>query len=226
MINEGNGMLPTRPCAYLELPTAKVIADVQASWNGLRKRARVLVVIDRSALAGDADAKKLAQSVDAGLTLMAGDDMAGAWALPAAAGSTQPYVELVPLQLLEAHRSELRAALGATHRSVDRVALYQTVAAAVSKLKTSVDPSRINAVLLLSAGRSSDPADVDRFTTLADLSAVARQVPGVHVFTVAYGTNPDRQVLRLIALAGKGAYYDASDPPSLVRALAAVTSNF
>ena len=226
VINEGNGMLPNRPGAYLELPTAKVIADVQASWNGLRKRARVLVVIDRSALAGDADAKKLAQSVDAGLTLMAGDDIAGAWALPATAGGTQPYVELVPLQPLEPHRSELQTALAATHRSADRVALYQTVAAAVSKLKTSVDPSRINAVLLLSAGRSSDPADVDRFTTLADLSAVARQVPGVHVFTVAYGTNPDRQVLRLIALAGKGAYYDASDPPSLVRALAAVTSNF
>jgi hypothetical protein len=46
------------------------------------------------------------------------------------------------------------------------------------------------------------------------------------VFTVAYGKNPDRQVLRLVALAGKGAYYDASDPPSLARALAAVLTNF
>src|SRR5947208_4724745 len=98
VLNDRNGTLPNRLVAYLELPTAKGIADVQASWNGLRKRARVLVVIDRSALAGDADAKKLAQSVDAGLTLMAGDDIAGAWALPATAGGTQPYVELVPLQ--------------------------------------------------------------------------------------------------------------------------------
>jgi Ca-activated chloride channel homolog len=226
VINQSNGMLPNQPGAYLELPTAAVISDVQTSWNELRKRARVLVVIDRSAFTADNDATKVAQSVDAGLTMLAGDDTAGAWSVPAAAGSNQPYAELVPLQSLEAHRAELRAAIAATRRSSERVALYRAVALAVAKLKTSQDPSRINAVLLVSAGRSSDPADVDRFSTLADLSAAASQVPGIHVFTVAYGNSPDRQVLRLVALAGKGAYYDASDPASVARALTAVTSNF
>jgi Ca-activated chloride channel family protein len=226
VISQANGMLANQPSAYLELPTAAVIADVQASWNVVRKRARVLVVIDRSAFTVDNDAKKVAQSVDAGLALLAGDDTAGAWSVPAANGADQPYVELAPLQSLEAHRTELRAAIATTRRSSDRVALYRAVALAVAKLRSSQDPARINAVLLLSAGRSSDPADVDRFSTLADLSTAASQVPGIHVFTVAYGTNPDRQVLRLVALAGKGAYYDASDPPSVARALTAVTSNF
>ena len=53
VIKEANGMLPNRPGAYLVLPTGQVIGAIQASWNGLRKRARVLIVIDRSALGGD-----------------------------------------------------------------------------------------------------------------------------------------------------------------------------
>ena len=226
VINQANGMLPDRPGAYLELPTGQVIADVQASWSVVRKRARVLIVIDRSAFSADDDPTKLAQSVDAGLKLLAVDDVAGAWAVPAAASGAQPYVELVPLQSLETHRTELQAAIAATRRSSDAIALYRALGVAVANLKSSVDPSKINAVLLVSAGHSSDPVDVDRFTTLADLSAAASQVPGIHVFTVAYGKNPDRQVLRLVALAGKGGYYDASDAPSVARALTAVTSNF
>jgi Ca-activated chloride channel homolog len=226
VINQANGMLPNRPGAYLELPTARVIADVQASWNGLRKRARVLVVVDRSSLTGDGDAKKLAQSVDAGLRQLADDDIVGVWTVPTAAGSAQPYSELVPLQPLGPHRAELQTAIAASHRSSDRVALYRALGMATAKLNSSIDPSRINAVLLLSAGRSSDPTDVDRFGTLADLGTLASQVPGVHGFTVPYGKNPDRQVLRQISLAAKGAYYDASDPPSVARALLAVITNF
>ena len=225
-IKQANGMLPDRPGAYLELPTGQVIADVQASWNAIRKRARVLIVIDRSAFAVDDDAMKLAQSVDDGLKQLAADDMAGAWAVPTAAGAPQPYAELVPLQPVATQRAEMRAAIAALRPSADAVALYRSVARAVANLKSSADPLKINAVLLVSAGRSSDPADADRFTTLAELSAMASQGPGIHVFTVAYGKNPDRQVLRLVALAGKGAYYDASVPQSLARALTAVLTSF
>ena len=62
--------------------------------------------------------------------------------------------------------------------------------------------------------------------TLAELNAAASEVPGIHVFTVVYGNNPDRDELQLMAKAGKGAYYDASDPSSVARALIAVISNF
>src|SRR5207302_3212645 len=42
------GVLPEQPGAYLQLPTARVISQVQASWRGLRKSARFLIVIDAS----------------------------------------------------------------------------------------------------------------------------------------------------------------------------------
>jgi Ca-activated chloride channel family protein len=225
VINEANGMLPNRPGAYLELPTAQVISDIQASWNELRKRARVLIVIDQSALSGVTDAKNLAQSVADGLRQLVDDDMVGVWAVPAAAESAQPHKELMPLQSLGPHRAELQSAIAGMHHSSARPALYRAVALAVDQLKTGRDATKINAVVVISAGRSN-PADTARFTTFADLSAVAGEIPGMHVFTVGYGTNPDQKELQLMSTAGKGAYYDASDPSRVARALIAVISNF
>ena len=225
VIKPANGMLPDRPGAYLELPTGQVISDIQTSWKGLRKRARVLIVIDRSALSGDDDAKKLAKSVGDGLGQLADDDLIGAWEIPASAGSAQPFTELIALQSLGPHRAELQSAIAGLRQSSDQPALYRAVALAVAQLKTGQDPSRINAVLVISTGRRS-PTDANNFKTLAELSAAASEVPGIHVFTVVYGNNPDRDELQLMAKAGKGAYYDASDPSSVARALIAVISNF
>jgi len=225
VIKAANGMLPDRPGAYLELPTGQVISDIQTSWKGLRKRARVLIVIDRSALSGDDDAKKLAKSVGDGLGQLADDDLIGAWEIPASAGSAQPFTELIALQSLGPHRAELQSAIAGLRQSSDQPALYRAVALAVAQLKTGQDPSRINAVLVISTGRRS-PTDANNFKTLAELSAAASEVPGIHVFTVVYGNNPDRDELQLMAKAGKGAYYDASDPSSVARALIAVISNF
>ena len=225
VIKEANGMLPNRPGAYLELPTGQVISDIQSSWKGLRKRARILMVIDRSAFSANDDAKKLAQSVDEGSKQLADDEMVGAWDIPGATGSAQPYVELAAVQLLGPHRVEMPSAIAASHRLSDRPALYRAVALAVAKLKDSQDPSRINAVLVITAGQSS-PTDSNEFKTLADLSAAASEIPGIHVFVVGYGKNPNENGLRRLAQAGKGGYYDASDPSSVARALIAVISNF
>lgn len=219
-------MRPDLPGAYLQLPTGPVIQLVQASWSGFRKRARVLLLIDTSALESGLDANRVAQSVSAGFKQLAGDDQAGAWALPGASGSALTYVEVIPIQPLRSSATTLEHAIGAVRPSSGHVALYRTLQAAATAMSASLDPTKINAVVLISAGRSSDPADSDRFSALAALSGMASQVPGVHVFTIAYGKNPDRQNLRLVALEGKGASYDASDPTSVSRALAAVISNF
>jgi len=72
----------------------------------------------------------------------------------------------------------------------------------------------------------TSPTDSNEFKTLADLSAAASEIPGIHVFVVGYGKNPNENALRRLAQAGKGGYYDASDPSSVARALIAVISNF
>jgi Ca-activated chloride channel homolog len=227
VISSANGMRPELPGAYLQLPPAPVIQAVQASWSSVRKRARVLLVIDSSALASGLDARRFAQSVAAGFKQLAGDDQAGAWVLPGPGGaSALPYVDLVSVAPLRGDAATLEGDIGALKPSTGRIALYSSLQAAVTAMATNIDPSRINAVLLISAGRSTDPGDTARFATLSAVSAIAGQIPGVHVFTIAVGKNPDRANLHLVALEGKGASYDASDPTSVSRALAAVISNF
>jgi Ca-activated chloride channel homolog len=226
VIIAANGLRPELPGAYLQLPPAPVIQAVQASWTTLRKRARILLVIDSSALASGLDAKRLAQSVSAGLKQLAGDDQAGAWVLPGAAGSSAAYTELVSVQPLQGDAATLDADIGALQPPTRRIALYLSLQAALNAMAANLDAARINAVVLISGGRSTDPGDAGRFTTLTAVSRLASQVPGVHVFTIAVGKDPDRANLHQVALEGKGASYDASDPTSVSRALAAVISNF
>ena len=90
---------------------------------------------------------------------------------------------------------------------------------------TGVDASRINAVVLVGGGHSAhEDLTLDR--ALAALSAQSSQAAGVRVFTVAYGEHPDLTVLGLLAMAGRGGFYDASTPSNIGRALAAALSNF
>ena len=226
LIAPANGLRPELPGAYLQLPPAPVIQAVQASWSLVRRRARILLLIDSSALAGCLDASRFAQSLRTGLKQLAADDQAGAWVFPGTGSAAPPYSQLAPVQLLQADGATLQGAISALKSSSGRVALYSALQAAVSAMASSIDASRINAVLLISAGRSTDPGDAARFPTLNSVSTLAAQIPGVHVFTIAVGNNRDRANMRQIALEGKGASYDACDPASVGRALNAVISNF
>jgi len=226
LIAPANGLRPELPGAYLQLPPAPVIQAVQASWSLVRRRARILLLIDSSALAGCLDASRFAQSLRTGLKQLAADDQAGAWVFPGTGSAAPPYSQLAPVQLLQADGATLQGAISALKSSSGRVALYSALQAAVSAMASSIDASRINAVLLISAGRSTDPDDAARFPTLNSVSTLAAQIPGVHVFTIAVGNNRDRANMRQIALEGKGASYDACDPASVGRALNAVISNF
>ncbi len=87
------------------------------------------------------------------------------------------------------------------------------------------DPSRINAVVVLTDGRNEFPAD----NNLESLTRVLRSEAAdrvVRVFPIAYGDDADLVELQAIADASRAAAYDASDPASLDKVLTAVLSNF
>ena len=50
--------------------------------------------------------------------------------------------------------------------------------------------------------------------------------PSVRIFTIAYGKDADVNAMREIAKGTNGAYYDATDPSTIVDVLNAVVSNF
>jgi Ca-activated chloride channel family protein len=90
------------------------------------------------------------------------------------------------------------------------------------------DPSRINAVVLLTDGRNEDP----RNESLADLLKFLRtQNEGeatkpVRIFTIAYGSDADEATLKRIAESTNAAAYSAIDPATIVNVFNTVVSNF
>jgi Ca-activated chloride channel family protein len=230
-ITQAEGMLPAEPQAVLAPPAPPVLAGVQDSWERLRKRAKVLLVLDVSGSMGEqvgsrepasstspsapaASGRRPAGRRRPGLALDVLDRPAGGPAVPGARAvrarqAAQPAVKSTIADLVPG---------GGT-------GLYATVRAATRSLSGAFDPSRINAVVVLTDGRNEYPAD-------NNIASLTRELGGedversVAVFPIAYGDDADLGELTQIADASRAAAYDASDPASLDKVLTAVLSNF
>jgi Ca-activated chloride channel family protein len=90
------------------------------------------------------------------------------------------------------------------------------------------DPTRINAVVLLTDGRNEDPRNEDLAALLKTLRAQneGETTKPVRIFTIAYGNDADEATLKRIAEATNAAAYSAVDPATIVNVFNAVVSNF
>jgi Ca-activated chloride channel family protein len=109
--------------------------------------------------------------------------------------------------------------------------LYRATQSAYEDQVATYDPSRINAVVLLSDGMNDDgEPDDDRDQLDALLEALSADAEGqgqaVRVFPISYGEGADLSTLRRIAEASQAAVYDSSDPRSITKVFVAVVSNF
>jgi Ca-activated chloride channel family protein len=106
-----------------------------------------------------------------------------------------------------------------------RSGLYDSSLAAYEFMKQRLDPNAINAVVVLTDGRNEDPGGID----LPNLVGQLRSEGGgetVRMFTIAYGSDADLDVLKEIAEATQGSGYDSSKPDSIDQVFTAVVSNF
>lgn len=231
-ISQANGMIPAEPKAVLSPPAPAVLDLVQKSWDSLRKRARVLEVIDVSGSMGEpvgsAGKTKLELAKEAAIRALsqyAPDDEVGLWVFSSNLdGRPTPYQELVPIRPVKDNLRTLQQRIGGL---VPRggTALYATTRAAVKHVRESFDPQRINAVVFLSDGKNEYPPDTNLDGLIRELGAEDESV-AVRVFTIGYGEDADMPVLRRIAEASRAAAYDASDPASIDKVFTNVISNF
>ncbi len=231
-ITQANGLLPETRLSLIDPPAPAVLDQVSKSWTALRKRARVLMVIDVSGSmsgavpSGGGTKLDLAKKAALGAVgKLAPDDELGLWTFstPPSDGAT-PWTELVPT-------APVRSVLPTFRAKVQRLvpdggtALYATTRAAVQQVERSFDRSRINAVVLLTDGKNEYPPDNNLDQLIADLGGEQTDT-SVRVFPIAYGDKADLGVLREIAKASRAAAYDATDPATIERVLVAVLSNF
>lgn len=231
-ITAANGLIAGQPTAILDPPAPAVIAAVESSWDQLRKRAHVLLVMDvsgsMSAFVSSAGQTKMALAQDAAVAALdgfAGDDEAGLWAFSTDRGpGGEPWVELQPVAPAADSVPVMRQRIAGLVAE-GGTALYATLRQAQKDVLAELDTSRINAIIVLSDGKNEYPPDDDLASLESALHGESVDT-SVRVFTIGYGEGADPAALQAIAEASRGAYYDATDPASVEQVLTSVLSNF
>lgn len=231
ILSRRNGLLPDEPGVVLDPPSPPVLDRIQASWPQVRKRARVLIVIDVSgsmaAPVADTGATRLQlvqQAVTKSLDQFAPQDEVGVWAFSSDLAGDRPYLELVPIGPLGPRVEDVKAKI-ASLEPRGGTALYATLRAAVHRLREELDPGRINGVILLTDGRNEYRRDTDLAGALRLLRA-GGEGSAVRVFPIAYGRDADRATLGRIAQASRTTVYDARVPASIDQVFNAAVANF
>jgi Ca-activated chloride channel family protein len=240
-ITAANGVDPTQPKTLLEVPQPQVMTGLLDRWAEQRKGARILFLLDVSGSMSDlADSSSgdtkldLAQQASVNsLSQVKGDDALGLWVFSTGLGPKHKdeHLEIVPVGPVDTQRHAFINANN-NQRPQKGTPLYNAIGDAYRAMLASYDPTRINAVVVLTDGINDDgiPKDDDDqlSTLLRDLQANSEGSDSkpVRVFTIAYGKDADKTALKRIAEAASAATYDASDPKSIDRVFTNVISNF
>ena len=234
-IDAANGLDPAQPQTTLRVPSPEVLVRLIEKWGEVRKAARVLLVVDVSGSMGDdagngeskLDLAKRA-AIDALSQFKAEDDV-GLRIFSTSLRTTEPrdYLDVVPFGPIGAQRERISSKINDLVPT-EGTPLYTVAKASYELMKSQYEPTRINAVVLLTDGRNEDPRNNDLEGLLRALRAGSEgnSSTPVRLFTIAYGRDADLGVLRRMAEATNAAAYDASDPETIVRVLTAVISNF
>jgi Ca-activated chloride channel family protein len=211
------GLLPAGPATVLPAPSADALAAVEGSWKEVRKRARVLMVLDVSGSMSGQKLDLMKRGAAAGLDLFLDDDDLGVWAF-----GTDRF-DIADLGPVGPRRNALNASVRGLI-AAGGTRLYDTTREAVLRVASSVDPHHISAVVVLSDGVNTHGSS-DLEALLRDLRSATAETR-VRAFTIAYGADADRSILQRIAEATRGASYDASNPASIETVFEEVIGNF
>lgn len=229
-ISTANGLNPSKPDTELAVPAPEVLAALVDSWETNRKTARVLMLLDVSGSMSDPAGEGYSKLELAKLAVLSSldefkpEDEVGLWVFSTELSGDQDYLELIA----PAPMSQIRDALEDTVEGLlpgGGTGLYDSTRAAVQAIRESFDPTKINAVLLLTDGMCDDnPPGCDIDPLLTYLGSNERDV--VRVFPVAYGEGASIDELTQIANASRARVYTASDPLTIERVFQQVISNF
>jgi Ca-activated chloride channel homolog len=228
------GLPANQDLTFVDMPDTELLAAMVDNWDNVRRKARVLLVLDVSGSMNDIvhdpngvdDPTKLELLIPAvqqcALDLLDDDDEVGLWTF----SSNPAYVEAMPVSRLGDARGELKSRIqGLT--AIGYTALYEATDRADEMMARTADPERINAIVLLSDGQNTEPYPGGAQALLARLDPLHRDT-SIPIFTVPYGRvdTADIPTLAEIARITNAAQYDASNPLDVCGAFVQVFRNF
>jgi hypothetical protein len=211
-------------------PTLASVQLAIRTLQSIRKQARLLAVMDVSGSmhlsvpgAGGANRLELAKAAAArGLALYPDSTDIGLWVFSTNLTSTTDYRQVVPMTRMTAGANGGRHRLALALEGIQDVrngdtGLYDTTLAAVRAVRRNFDPTRINAVVLLSDGKNDDAHGISLSGLLLTLRREQDPTHPVPVITIAYGPDSDATSMAAISAATGGSSYRAKDPRQITR---------
>ena len=189
-----NGVDPSQPKTRLPVPDPDVLSAILQSWQLVKKQADILLVIDTSGSMNDAD--KITQAKAAAKTFI--EDQVGNNNVGLLQFNTSTEMVL-PIAGLESNRAQLASAIDGLEAR-GNTALYAALLTAIDELSKTSDPSRIQAIVLLSDGQNT----VENFRlndVVSKIQEVRNGKAPILVIPVAYGSDADITALSAIARA-------------------------
>jgi Ca-activated chloride channel homolog len=199
-ITTKNGADSTKPQTSLQVPSAAVLDVVRESWLANKRRTNVMLVVDTS---GSMEGDKIANVKEALTTFLdqikSNDERVGLFEF------YNDVTERVKISELKNNRSALVRAVEGLDPG-GNTALLDGVAAAYDRLQQLNDPSRINAIVVMTDGKEN-ASSIKLNQLVAKLQqGNTRGVP-VAVFGIAYGNDADMGPLQAMADATGGQTY-------------------
>jgi Ca-activated chloride channel homolog len=215
--------------AFYDLPAPELIRAMRDAWDGTRRPARVLLVLDVSESMNDeADSKdastetkleRLRPAAKRGLALLGAKDEVGIWTF---AGTVNKSV--LPLSPVDKVRDKVDGIIDSLTTARD-TALHQAIGDAHDAMLSTLDREKINAIVVLTDGEQI-PRKPEGEEPLLRRIDPANLENSVRVFTVPYGDGADTELLERIAETSKAVSYDATNPDNIDDVMVSVFSNF
>jgi Ca-activated chloride channel family protein len=212
------GVDPNQPTTILEVPDPEVVAQVQASWQFVKKQADVLLVIDTS---GSMSGDKIEQAKEAAgifVEKMPAQNQVGLVRFDSL------VTEVVPPGSVEGNRNQILNEINNLEANGD-TSLYDAIGQSIEFLARarSQEDDRIQAIVVLSDGQ--DTSSTTSLQAAVDLINTSRGDRNpVVVIPVAYGGDADINALNSIARAS--ATRVQSGNPEDIQALLELISSY
>jgi Ca-activated chloride channel family protein len=211
------GVDPFQPQTVLEVPSADTLEALLSAWRDVRKKVNVLLVVDISGSMDEADKLPAVQDgLKLFLSQLGDEDVAGVLVFNDQISTLSPLTPLGP------KRQQLDSAIDGLQAGYNTV-LYDVTSEAVNQMQAAYDPERINAIVLMTDGQDTASWSSES-TMMSNLEAAAASDRPVRVFTIAYGSDADEQLLDRMAQATAGRMVKGT--PENIRRLYVILSSY
>jgi Ca-activated chloride channel family protein len=218
-IDSAHGADPSQPKRALSLPEPRVLARIKQAWHNDRKAANIELVVDTSGSMSDENKLDLAkQGLHVFFSQLAPQDRVGLISF------NDKVNRAVPVVRFGSSRDRLQGAVNDLFPD-GQTAVYDATEAGVQEIQNLRDPTRINAVVVLTDG-ADNQSHTDQRSLVSELSRQSHSEGlTVRVYTIAYGSEAEKSLLQEIASSSGGKEYDG-DPKKIESVYRSISSFF